>query len=274
MGTYRASPTCATGLPYSNAAVASLQPGEMPARCSRCSAPSGTFSTPAPQLAQPRGQYHCYPMDVHEHSTGIHRHQFQVCPAPHSQHHSPDLGFFSFACATAWVLLPHHSWPQLCLCPHAGGILVTCQACHSITQVPTLASSSPPAPLASPQDKKDEPRQQLRTQISLREIQAAGMGAVGRTTSRLSLGTAGFGACRKQGLDEGALCQAPSSAALISRGIPLSSAPHPRPALFSGFAGGFPIHPPPCAGGRRGAWHRGFILKGDSFPRECFEEGA
>lgn len=56
--------------------------------------------------------------------------------------------------------------------------------------------------------------------------------------------------------------------------FPSPSAPHPRPALFSGFAGGFPIHPPPCAGGRRGAWHRGFILKGDSFPRECFEEGA
>lgn len=159
MGTYRASPTCATGLPYSNAAVASLQPGEMPARCSRCSAPSGTFSTPAPQLAQPRGRYHRYPMDVHEHSTGIHRHQFQSARLPSLSISPPDLGFFSFSCATAWVLLPHHSWPWLCLCPHAGRILVTCQARHSITQVPTLSSSSPPAPLASPQDQKDKPRQ-------------------------------------------------------------------------------------------------------------------
>lgn len=238
MGTYRASPTCATGLPYST------QQSHLSSQ-ERCLHAARDVQHPRGRSAPRHHNWHSHKgsttvtpwmcTSTAQASIGT---NFKSAQLPSLSISPPDVGFFSFSCATPWVLLPHHSWPRLCLCPHAGSILVMCQARHSITQLATLTSSSSPAPLASPQDQKDKPRQRLRTQISLREIQAAGMGAVGRATSRLSLGTAGFGACRRQGLDEGALCQphvgslqAPSSAALVSRGIPLSKCSPPSPCI-------------------------------------------
>lgn len=48
---------------------------------------------------------------------------------------------------------------------------------------------------------------------------------------------------------------------------------------LTGFLGGFPTPPTSPASvssarGRQRAWCYVFILKGDSFPHECFEEGV
>lgn len=239
MGTYRASPTCATGLPYSNAAVASLQPGEMPARCSRCSAPSGTFSTAAPQLAQPQGQYHRYPMDVHEHSTGIHRHQFQVCPAPLSQHQSPRRGIFLlFLChplGFASTPLMAMALPLPTCSEHFGDVPGMPQhhtSANTLILLPAGSTCQPPGP------KRGTPTAVKNSNFP-KGNPGSRHGSSGKNhVSVVSLGTARFGACRRQGLDEGALCQphmgslqAPSSAALVSRGIPLSKCSPPSPCI-------------------------------------------
>lgn len=189
----------------------------------------------------------------------------------------PHLGFFSFACATARVLLPRCSWPWVCLSPCARGILVMGQAHHSITQAPVLASSLSPL-LASPPGPKRRTPAAVKNLNFRKQNPDSRRGSSGKNRVSAVLGNSWVGWLSEAGAGRGGSVPAPRrlpwGPQLCSshiRGIPLSSCSPPSPCNCSlASQGDFPFtHLTLETGGEPGI--PALSLKGIHFPENALK---